>query len=52
MENIALKTQHLGLAHDGKSIISGLNLLIHTGEITALIDPNGCGKSTLLRRAV
>ncbi len=49
MENIALKTQHLGLAYDGKSIISGLNLLITTGEISALIGPNGCGKSTLLR---
>ena len=49
MENIALKTQHLGFAYDGKAIISGLNLLIPKGEITALVGPNGCGKSTLLR---
>ncbi|MEH2068032.1 MAG: ABC transporter ATP-binding protein [Nostoc sp.] len=49
MENITLKTQHLSLAYDGKPIISGLNLLISTGQITALVGPNGCGKSTLLR---
>ena len=49
MDNTVLETQHLGLAYDGKPIISGLNLLIPTGQITALVGPNGCGKSTLLR---
>ncbi|MEH1827086.1 MAG: ABC transporter ATP-binding protein [Nostoc sp.] len=48
MENTVLETQHLGLGYDGKPIISGLNLLIPTGQITALVGPNGCGKSTLL----
>ena len=49
MDNTVLETQHLSLAYDGKPIISGLNLLIPTGQITALVGPNGCGKSTLLR---
>jgi iron complex transport system ATP-binding protein len=49
MENTVLETRHLSLAYEGKPIISGLNLLIPTGKITALVGPNGCGKSTLLR---
>lgn len=49
MENTVLETQHLSLAYDGKPVIFGLNLLIPTGQITALVGPNGCGKSTLLR---
>ena len=32
--------------------ISGLNLTISSGKVTALIGPSGCGKSTLLRLAL
>jgi len=44
-----LSTQHLTLGYDGPPIITGLDIRIPAGQITALVGPNGCGKSTLLR---
>jgi iron complex transport system ATP-binding protein len=44
-----LETRRLSLAYDGLPILAQLNLIIPTGQITALVGPNGCGKSTLLR---
>ncbi len=44
-----LYAENLALAYDSNLIISGLNLTIPAGKITALVGPNGCGKSTLLR---
>lgn len=45
----ALHTQNLTLAYQQTPIISGLDVTIPSGQITALVGPNGCGKSTLLR---
>ncbi|MCB9759198.1 MAG: ABC transporter ATP-binding protein [Alphaproteobacteria bacterium] len=36
---------------EGRLILSGFNLEIAQGQITAIVGPSGCGKSTLLRLA-
>lgn len=44
-----LTTDKLTLAYDQAVIIAGMDVMIPSGKITALVGPNGCGKSTLLR---
>jgi len=44
-----LEAKNLTLAYDGAPVVSGLNMEIPSGRITALVGGNGCGKSTLLR---
>jgi len=44
-----LRTERLTLAYDGAPILADLDLLVPSGQVTALVGPNGCGKSTLLR---
>jgi len=44
-----LTTDKLTLAYDQAVIIAGMDMMIPSGKITALVGPNGCGKSTLLR---
>ena len=39
-------------AHDGKTVLSGVDLAVADGEIVTLIGPNGAGKSTLVRIAL
>lgn len=33
---------------DAKYVLSGLNMVAHSGQITVIIGPSGCGKTTLL----
>ena len=44
-----LRVQDLSVRIEGDSILTGVNLHVHCGEMVALIGPNGAGKSTLLK---
>ncbi|GGR24013.1 ABC transporter ATP-binding protein [Deinococcus ruber] len=46
---LSLQTEALTLRYGERTVVSGLNLSITGGRITALVGANGCGKSTLLR---
>lgn len=43
-----LVADELGLARDGRTILSGISARFAPGSLTVLIGPNGAGKSTLL----
>lgn len=42
-----LKVENLHVSVEGKEILKGVNLVVNTGEIHAIMGPNGTGKSTL-----
>ena len=44
-----LRVQDLSVKIGIQTIIEGINLHVHCGEMVALIGPNGAGKSTLLK---
>ncbi len=44
-----LRIKDLHVSVDGKEILKGLSLDIHSGETHALMGPNGNGKSPCLR---
>ncbi|MET8824480.1 ABC transporter ATP-binding protein [Streptomyces sp. NPDC004610] len=44
-----LRAEALRLAYDDRIVVDGLDLVIPSGRITAIVGANACGKSTLLR---
>jgi iron complex transport system ATP-binding protein len=47
--NIRLAGRELSVGYGDKTVISGLDIGIPSGELTVIVGPNACGKSTLLR---
>ena len=44
---VILKTEDLWKSFGGVAAVSGVNLVITVGELSAIIGPNGAGKTTL-----
>jgi iron complex transport system ATP-binding protein len=44
-----LRARDLALGYAGRDVVTGLDLDLPTGRVTAIVGPNACGKSTLLR---
>lgn len=44
-----LALNNVSASYDGVSVLDGLSLELHSGEIGCLLGPSGCGKTTALR---
>lgn len=48
-ERIQLKVQGLVKKFGAETVLDGIDLCVHKGEVVVVLGPSGCGKSTLLR---
>lgn len=44
-----LSTRNLSAGYGNKTVVSGINIEMHTGEVVCLLGANGCGKTTLFK---
>lgn len=44
-----LRVEGLSLAYDGRTVVSGVHVVLPVAGFTMVVGPNACGKSTLLR---
>jgi len=44
-----LRVENLGVAYGDLQVLHGINVLVHPGEIVAVLGANGAGKTTLLQ---
>ena len=49
MEEPLIEIQGLKKIFHGNPVLKGIDLFVHSNQLTVLIGPSGCGKSTLLR---
>ena len=48
-ENIQLQVSGLVKRFGNETVLNGIDLTVHKGEVVVVLGPSGCGKSTLLR---
>lgn len=46
---VLLAIEKLHKEYDGVTVLDGIDLEVHAGEVVVILGPSGCGKSTLLR---
>ncbi|MDF1495441.1 amino acid ABC transporter ATP-binding protein [Caproiciproducens sp. CPB-2] len=48
-KDILLEIKQLHKSYDDRTVLDGIDLQVHKGEVVVILGPSGCGKSTLLR---